>query len=138
MSYQEAVAVIARLADAYPQAFAVYEKRRRPLKLGVRENLVTAGMDLQEIRLALSVYCRSYGYLRNMRAGATRVALNGEPAGIVTTEEAARSAEELRKRGAKLREQKEAAAATRRQLAFSNLKAAAMARRQKEAAYEPA
>ena len=110
-SAAKAIAGIGYLAALYSQTFFILEKRRQPLEIGIRNKLLAAGvMKPGELGLALMVYTRSHGYRRALRTGAVRLGLDGEPAGIVTTEEAARSAEELQKRGAKLRERKAAQA----------------------------
>lgn len=78
----------------------MWEPRRRPLKIGIHAELVAAGVEPNLINAALRLYCASYGYRRAMLTGAARLGLDGEPAGVVTLEEAA-SAEELQKRKVK-------------------------------------
>ena len=39
---QEARNLIAALADLFPAAFTVYEQRRRPLKIGIHDDILAA------------------------------------------------------------------------------------------------
>jgi sRNA-binding protein len=58
---------IAALADLWPQAFAIYEQRRRPLKLGIHNDVLAAlnaAANPKEIAIALRWYCGNVGYLR--------------------------------------------------------------------------
>jgi sRNA-binding protein len=43
----------------------------------------------------LAIYCTSIAYLRQMREGAARIGLDGEPAGVVTADEAEDAARRL-------------------------------------------
>jgi ProP effector len=98
----DAAAVIALLAERYPQTFALYEQRRRPLKLKIHLDLAAAldgAFTWRELRNALHAYANSAGYLQNLRAGVPRVGLDGMPAGIVT--EAAHAREILTARRAR-------------------------------------
>lgn len=91
-----ALSVIARLAEAYPNTFSVYEPRRRPLKGVIGNDLVAAGtFTSRELGAALGLYCSSRGYLRALRPGAARIDLAGTPAGVVTPAEAQIAAERL-------------------------------------------
>jgi ProP effector len=106
--YAKASAGIARLAELFPAAFSVYEGKRRPLKVGICNEIIAVGtMEPDELHLALRLYCSSFGYRCAMRAGASRIDLNGEPAGEVTAADAA-TAEELQQRRKQFRARKEA------------------------------
>jgi sRNA-binding protein len=69
--------------------------RRRPptasLKIGVHKDLQAAkavtGLSLRELKLVLTMYTRSAGYLASIRERAARIGLDGQPAGTVTVEE---------------------------------------------------
>jgi ProP effector len=90
-------AAIARLADLFPKAFAVNAILRKPLKVGIANDLTSKvdGMITPlDVHRALAAYCGSVGYLRHMKAGAARLDLDGNAAGTVTAEEA----EQARKR----------------------------------------
>ncbi len=86
------IATIAILAKMFPACFAVFEQRRRPLKIGIHLDILAAtggAIAPDELRRALSLYVGNPGYLRAlMRPGAVRVGLDGEPAGVMTHEEA--------------------------------------------------
>jgi len=72
-----------------------------PLKIGIKQDLVKMLATKAEIVVAdkacmvnsLSYYVNSPAYHKSVTAGATRVDLDGQPAGIVTEEEAKYSVE---------------------------------------------
>jgi sRNA-binding protein len=102
LDYRTARDLIDILADLWPQCFAVYEARRRPLKLGIRADIVATGaVTEEEAAAALRLYCSNRGYLRHCRVSADRIDLNGDRAGIVTMAEAANSRASLQAREAK-------------------------------------
>ena len=77
--------------DLFPKCFVHYEARRRPLKLGIHLDLITAlvgAVTPAELCRALRIYVSNKIYRSRLQAGATRINLNGEPAGIVTPEQA--------------------------------------------------
>ena len=79
--------IIAALSEFFPAAFTVYERRRPPLKVGIREDIAASlagAITLAELRLALSHYCHALGYLLACKEGAPRIGLNGQVAGVVT------------------------------------------------------
>jgi ProP effector len=82
--------IIDILAEWFPQAFVVYEARRRPLKIGIHLDIIerTGGaIERQELSRALRIYVANNGYLmRASRPGAVRVDLDGQPAGEVTVD----------------------------------------------------
>jgi hypothetical protein len=66
----DVAAIIAGLAELCPKAVFVYERRRRPLKIGIYEDLaakVAGSITPDELKLALRTYTRNPGYLRAMR-----------------------------------------------------------------------
>lgn len=73
------------LTELYPLCFDW--KKPQPLKLRIHQDLVAAGHDLKQVRRALGAYCRRPNYQKVLRVGATRIDLNGQPAGIVTEAE---------------------------------------------------
>jgi sRNA-binding protein len=98
------LAGIQRLAQAFPQAFFVYEARRRPLKIGIHQDILSVlgdTMDASELSAILRYYCGNRAYLRCSVAGAVRIDLDGSPAGEVTTEQAERAAKLLQRRASK-------------------------------------
>jgi sRNA-binding protein len=92
------------LAEKFPRCFAMLESRRRPLKIGIDQDILAAlpdGISRHEIRRALRSYCGNAGYLRSMKVGVTRVGLDGNAAGTVTEDDMAHALAELAIRQAK-------------------------------------
>jgi sRNA-binding protein len=81
---------LACLANLFSQCFSLAGRDRKPLKVGISNDLLVAKTDLSntELRRALAAYTNSIGYLSKMLEGAARIDLDGEPAGVVTAEEA--------------------------------------------------
>lgn len=91
------VTVLPALMAAYPASFDW--EQPRPLKIGIHKDLRSAGVggagiQPAEIHRALVRYCHRPLYRKALRAGAIRVDLQGQPAGVVTAAEveAARAA----------------------------------------------
>jgi sRNA-binding protein len=133
-------AVIALLAETFPQCFSVYEGRRRPLKIGIHKEILAAvngALTPLELGRALGAYCSNQVYLSHTRTGAWRLDLDGNPAGVVTADEEAHAKAML----AGIRAKKEASTATAKaaaqpatpqppkRLSLADLKAAALARK---------
>lgn len=81
---------IEMLARRWPKCFSVYQGRRRPLKIGIYNDLLTAlgdGISPQVLSLALRVYTVNHCYRGQLKLGAVRVDLNGDPAGVVTADQ---------------------------------------------------
>ena len=79
---------IALLAERFPACFDL--KRRRPLKIRIYQDLIAlqeelGGIDLKQ---ATKRYCTHPRYRKPLKEGAIRIELQGEPAGVVTAEEA--------------------------------------------------
>jgi sRNA-binding protein len=86
---QRANSTIAQLAELFPQTFFVYEKRRKPIKVGIRADLAPlVSVTEDELTTTLGYYVRNSGYLRACVEGAARLDLAGNEAGIVTADEA--------------------------------------------------
>jgi sRNA-binding protein len=101
--------MIAALADLFPATFILYERRRKPLKIGIHADLLArldGALTTRETSIALGHYCRAFGYLAACKPGATRIDLDGNPAGIVDEREAEHAACRL----AELRAKKSASA----------------------------
>ena len=81
--------VIALLASLFPNTFALFQERRKPLKLGIHLDLESALGEVELLPAALGHYCRNIAYMRSQRAGAKRIDLDGNDAGEVTAEQAA-------------------------------------------------
>ena len=95
---QDIDAALARLAEAFPQTF-VREKYRPhwPLKVGIAAAIPARCPDLEwrVLKMALTAYTGRVMYLRGLVAGATRVDLDGNPAGEVTVRDAEYAAAKL-------------------------------------------
>jgi ProP effector len=91
-------ALIELLVDAFPRAFFMYERRRRPLKIGIHLDIFNtmAGAILPgELNAALQFYTGNAGYLLACRPGAARIDLDGAPSGVVSDQHAVRAAARL-------------------------------------------
>jgi ProP effector len=94
---QAARAIVAMLCQRWPKCFDL--KNRRPLKIGIAQDLVHALGDAAsrpELKGALNLYCGDIGYLSSLRAGASRLDLQGNEVGIVSRENELRAATRLK------------------------------------------
>jgi ProP effector len=83
-----AVALIELLAERFPKSFFIYEVRRRPLKVGIFQDLLaTRILGEDELHAALRFYCNNKVYRSRLVVGAVRIDLVGNPAGVVTHEQ---------------------------------------------------
>jgi sRNA-binding protein len=83
-------AVLELLAETWPAAFSIYEARRRPLKIGIRDEILAAldgAVTPAELGLALRCYVSNRVYRSRLVADAVRIGLDGEPTGIVTVDQ---------------------------------------------------
>lgn len=93
---------IAWLAERFPACFDL--KRRRPLKIGISQDLIAlqqeelGGMDLKR---AIRRYCTHPRYRKMLKEGAIRIDLQGQPAGVVTAEEAENARAQLERTNAR-------------------------------------
>jgi ProP effector len=90
MPDQTVAAVIQLLAEKFP-AFSVYEKNRRPLKVGISKDLeieLNGAVLPSELHRALACYVSNAEYLRQCKVGADRIGIDGKKIGEVTPEEA--------------------------------------------------
>jgi sRNA-binding protein len=133
-------AVIALLAEKWPQTFAVYEVRRKPLKIGICNDLVAAlagSVSTEELVIGLRWYCNNVGYLRACKEGVPRIDLDGHAVGAVVAGAAESAVERLaafKSRSAARKANKAVAAPVMvveapRRLSLRDLKAAAQARK---------
>jgi ProP effector len=91
-------AALAILTDRFPQAFPVGPQRRKPLKIGIADDLAArldGVLSRRQLGFALAAHCDSVSYLMNCKIGAERVDLDGNAAGTVTAAEAAYAARRL-------------------------------------------
>jgi sRNA-binding protein len=103
--------IIELLSKKWPNCFSVYEKRRRPLAIGIHKEVITSldGVaDETAIGSALAFYVGNSCYLGRIRADRERIGLDGKPAGVVTTEEERNATQRLmarkRRKEAKFKE----------------------------------
>jgi ProP effector len=85
--------IISMLCEKFPHAFFMFERRRRPLALGIHREIALAmpALSAEQISTAMRAYVGNEGYCRACREGADRINLVGHPAGAVTSAEAANS-----------------------------------------------
>lgn len=101
----EATATRALLAERFPRCFAPKGAPKRPIKLGIHNDLRAAAPDISRrlIRIALEDYTTGISYLRAMAAGAARLDLEGWPAGEVSITHAKLARQLLERREAHIR-----------------------------------
>jgi ProP effector len=129
---------IAVLAERWPRCFVVFEKRRRPLKVGIFEDIAAVAPDLDPADLAAAIrfYVGNLHYLAACVAGASRIGLNGEVCDEVTAKDAEsaalRFANILRRQAARRQTSPSPppAPSTSKRDGLAALRAAALARKQ--------
>jgi hypothetical protein len=95
--HQAARATVAMLCQRWPKCFAL--KNRRPLKIGIAHDLVRElgdAVSRPELKGALNLYCGHLVYLSTLRAGTSRLDLQGSEVGIVSREDELRAATRLK------------------------------------------
>jgi ProP effector len=140
--YTAAQNTIAVLADLFPACFAIFEQRRRPLKLKIPVDVLVAlagAITPKELAAAMRFYCANSGYLKACTEGTPRIDLNGEAAGTVSAEEADNAKRRLQQRrrsnGARpARAVSVDTTPTKPRLSLADLRKAAQARRQRPGA----
>jgi ProP effector len=91
MTRDEIQAAIGLLAARFPATFFVFERRRKPIKLGIHLDLLAAlggAITPDELGHVLRFYCGNGAYLHTLVEGAARIDLDGNPCGTVTSNEA--------------------------------------------------
>ena len=88
---------LALLVERYPACFVLLETKRKPLALGIRDAVIAARPELRpnHIGTALRSYVAAPGYLQKLTEGAARIGLHGQPAGLVSADEAAHALEQI-------------------------------------------
>src|SRR5262249_53716546 len=86
-------AAITALVETFPAAFTGFG--RKPLKLGIHDDLLARGIAPDVATKGLAAYCSSMGYLNATKAGAARIDLDGNEVGAVTDDEAEHAAQKL-------------------------------------------
>jgi ProQ/FINO family len=88
------------LVKTFPRAFFPAGPRRRPLRVGIFDDLNAAlppEIDRARLKLFLGLYTSQPSYLRELKPGAIRIGLNGCTAGRVSPKESASAAARLQK-----------------------------------------
>jgi sRNA-binding protein len=120
--------VIELLCVSFPNCFALRETQRRPLKIGIFEDILTVlpgVISKTKLKAALKVYAASYR--SRLVIGMPRIDLNGEVAGEVLPEHLPEFFTAARK--CKPEPKPEPKPGPTRRLSLTDLKAAALARK---------
>lgn len=113
--------VIAYLAERFPQCFSA-EGEARPLKIGIFQDLVARvenemNLSKTQLRSALRLYTSSWRYLYGIKAGATRVDLDGNPCGELDEQHVQHARQQLEEAKARVQAQRAEQQAKRREAA---------------------
>jgi ProP effector len=111
--HRTTMATIELLAETFPKAFSIWQRRRKPLKLGIHNDVLTAldgAITAKELSAAMRVYCGNWHYLKACKEGAPRIDLAGEPCGSVSAKEAADANQRLAAQRDRRKRQQEAKA----------------------------
>jgi sRNA-binding protein len=134
-----AIDTLLQFRQRFPQTFArLNDRRRRPLKIGIRDDITAAIPDLAPIEIgrALRLYCSDLRYHRACIDGADRIDLDGNVAGAVTTAQAENAKATIAGIEAKLAQRRRRSATSApaappapKRLSLADLRAAAAARK---------
>jgi sRNA-binding protein len=93
----DATAVLRTLAERWPKTFFPESKKRKPLKVGILEDLTAAAPDINRkmLRLALRMYTTTDAYLFACSKGHKRIDLNGNEVEEISERDKARASEIL-------------------------------------------
>ena len=102
--------VIAFLAERFPHCFSA-EGEARPLKIGIFQDLVERvegemSLSKTQLRSALRLYTSSWRYLYGIKAGATRVDLDGNPSGVLDEQHVEHARKQLEEAKARVQAQR--------------------------------
>ena len=92
--------IIEFLASRYPNTFYVYERRRKPLKVGIYDDIVADLGDTipkSDLARALRSYTGNSYYLTAFKEGAARRDLNGIAVGTVTDKQVRHAQRQLQR-----------------------------------------
>ncbi|WP_437613261.1 RNA chaperone ProQ [Erwinia sp. V71] len=131
--------VIAFLAERFPHCFSA-EGEARPLKIGIFQDLVDRvqgemSLSKTQLRSALRLYTSSWRYLYGIKAGATRVDLDGNACGVLDEQHVEHARKQLEEAKARVQAQREQQQAKKREAGEEN---AAPRRPRKPAVRKPA
>jgi ProP effector len=91
---RNSLACLLQLVRQFPAAFRI-DGPRKPLKIGIEDDLALRGISRDVIQRGLDRYCSNSRYRVALQEGAARVGLAGQPAGVVTADEAADARQQL-------------------------------------------
>ena len=97
-AYEDAIALIGLLCERFPNAFTMFQKKRRPLKIGIKADIAAALGDAAEpqvLGLALRIYTGNVFYRMAQKQGAPRIDLDGNEAGAVSEADALNAAKTI-------------------------------------------
>ncbi|WHT00498.1 RNA chaperone ProQ [Pantoea sp. SGAir0180] len=111
--------VISFLAERFPHCFSA-EGEARPLKIGIFQDLVERvqgemNLSKTQLRSALRLYTSSWRYLYGIKAGATRVDLDGNPCGVLDEQHVEHARKQLEDAKARVQAQRDQQRAARRE-----------------------
>jgi sRNA-binding protein len=108
---------ITALAELYPGTFTAERwKPHRPLKIGIDQNIIAAGLlTAEEAERVLRRYTGRLQYQRSVVVGAARIDLSGNSVDLVTPEQAAHAAKRIRRIESRAAAQAQAATAAHHQ-----------------------
>jgi ProP effector len=89
--------MLAILCERWPKCFNL--NNRRPIKIGIAHDLTRELGDpalRPELKGALNLYCGNLGYLSGLKAGMSRLDLDGSEVGFVSREDELRAAARLK------------------------------------------
>ena len=115
--------VIAFLAERFPQCFSA-EGEARPLKIGIFQDLVSRvegemNLSKTQLRSALRLYTSSWRYLYGIKAGATRVDLDGNACGVLDEQHVTHARQQLEEAKARVQAQRAEQQAKKREAAIA-------------------
>jgi len=133
--------VIAFLAERFPQCFSA-EGEARPLKIGIFQDLVARvegemNLSKTQLRSALRLYTSSWRYLNGIKAGATRVDLDGNPCGELDEQHVEHARQQLEEAKARVQAQRAEQQAKKREAAAAAGEGEEAPRRERKARPAP-
>ncbi|WP_312946617.1 RNA chaperone ProQ [Superficieibacter sp.] len=128
--------VIAFLAERFPQCFSA-EGEARPLKIGIFQDLVARvegemNLSKTQLRSALRLYTSSWRYLYGIKAGASRVDLDGNACGELDEQHVQHARQQLEEAKARVQAQRAEQQAKKREAAGEGQQAADAPRRERK------
>lgn len=127
--------VIVFLAERFPRCFSA-EGEARPLKIGIFQDLVSRvegemSLSKTQLRSALRLYTSSWRYLYGIKAGATRVDLDGNPCGELDEQHVEHARQQLEEAKARVQAQRAEQLAKKREAAAAGVTEEATRRERK-------